>query len=81
MNSTICLTTTLLVTRVVVGGWRKSLVLSIQIREPGHNYSIVRCNSVMRVKISVGLKRSYGERERSDDEKSLPRIWPSKWNL
>ncbi len=34
MNSTICLTTTLIVIHVVVGGWRKSLVLSIQIREP-----------------------------------------------
>ncbi len=31
-NSTICLTTTLFVTRVVVGGWRKGLVFTIQIR-------------------------------------------------
>ncbi len=30
----ICLTTTLLVIRVVVGGWKESLVLSIQIRVP-----------------------------------------------
>ncbi len=32
-------------------------------------------------KIRVGLKRGYGERERSDDEKSSARLWPSKWNL
>ncbi len=32
-------------------------------------------------KIRVGLKRSYGERERSDDGKSSARLWPSKWNL
>ncbi len=34
MNNTSCLTTTLLIIRVVVGGLKKSLVLSILIREP-----------------------------------------------
>ncbi len=34
VNNTSCLTTTLLVICVVVGGWKKSLVLSILIREP-----------------------------------------------
>ncbi len=33
MNNAICLSTTLFFTRVVVGGWKKSFVLSIQIRE------------------------------------------------
>ncbi len=40
MNSTICLTTTLLVTCVVVGGWRKSLVFTIKIREPQNVVSV-----------------------------------------
>ncbi len=31
-------------------------------------------------KIRVGLKRSYGERERSDDERSSAQLWPSKRN-
>ncbi len=42
MNGVSCLTTTLLIIRVVVGGWKKSLVLSIQIRVPqqfGHEVS------------------------------------------
>ncbi len=34
VNNTICLTTTSFVIRVVVGGWKESLVLSIPIREP-----------------------------------------------
>ncbi len=32
-------------------------------------------------KIRFGLKRSYGDREKSDDEKSSARLWPSKRNL
>ncbi len=32
-------------------------------------------------KIHVALKRGYGEREISDDEKSSAQLWPSKWNL
>ncbi len=44
MNNTSCLTTTLLSIRVVVGGWKKSLALSILIREtqePGRRTHIV----------------------------------------
>ncbi len=37
MSNTVYLTTTLLVTRVVVGDWKKSLVLLIQILEPQDN--------------------------------------------
>ncbi len=33
-NEAICLTNTLLVIRIVVGSWKKSLVSSIQIRVP-----------------------------------------------
>ncbi len=34
VNNTICLATTLLVIRVVIGSWKKGLVLSIQIQVP-----------------------------------------------
>ncbi len=40
MNSTICLTATLIGIRVVVGGW-KSLVFTIQIRKPRQSMSII----------------------------------------
>ncbi len=40
MNSTICLTTTLLVTHVVVGGWRNSLVFASKIQKPQQKLQI-----------------------------------------
>ncbi len=52
VNNTRCLTTTLFVTRVVVGDLKKSLVLSIQIREPrqkGTRRMALTCVAVMQL--------------------------------
>ncbi len=44
MNNTNCLTTTLLVTRVVVGGWKTSLVDKLALSQQGEGCSNIMIN-------------------------------------